>query len=115
MSNFFTNFIGTLAGHTRDDYMAIVERGRDHAEAEENQQALEQYNAAINLKPNRPEGYAARASLYDATGEYEKAIEDYNTLLRIFPKDTSAIESRMLVESHLARKLKREAQKSSPV
>jgi tetratricopeptide (TPR) repeat protein len=115
MSNFFTNFIGTLTGHTRDDYMAIVEKGRDHAELEENQEALDQYNAAINLKPNRPEGYAARASLYDAIGEYEKAIEDYNTLLRIFPKDTSAIESRMLVESHLARKLKKAGKTPSAV
>src|SRR5271170_534329 len=109
MSNFLIQFLNAIGGHHEHcaEYDAFIERGRDFAEQEQNDEALQEYNAAIALLPQRTEGYAARASLYDAIGEYEKSIEDYNTLLTLVPKNTSNVEARMMVEAHLAKKLRK--------
>ena len=42
-------------------------------------------NEAIRLEPDNAESYEIRANIFNNTGKYDRAIEDYNEALRLKP------------------------------
>jgi len=52
--------------------------------------ALNVINAAIRIKPNLPDGYSIRGDVYCEVEDYDRAIADYETVLRIDPNDAYA-------------------------
>ena len=47
--------------------------------------ALENYNKAIQLKPDYSSAYNNRAILYKAMGQQDKALADYNKAIQLKP------------------------------
>lgn len=65
-----------------DSYAAL---GAALAAGGENHKALEFLNAAINIKPQKPESYLSRGSIYYNLGEYAAAVEDYSAVIALQP------------------------------
>jgi tetratricopeptide (TPR) repeat protein len=63
--------------------------------------ALEHYARAIELTPNRPEGYRARGEFYAATGDYHRALADLNRALELDPGDHSGLRNRAMAYAGL--------------
>jgi len=51
-------------------------------------EAIIEYNEAINLKPDFIEAYNNRATAYTATGEYDNAIADCTKAIELDPEST---------------------------
>ncbi len=67
-------------------------------------EALVAFNAAIALDPLNPYGFAERAALRKQQGQVEKALQDYDTALRLPPEDPLIYSARawILATSPLA-------------
>lgn len=58
-------------------------------------QALEEYNKAIQLDPKSSTYYQVRASFYESRlKDYDKALADYTTAIKLNPKDVEIYKSR---------------------
>lgn len=75
----------------RDQAATLVNRGILLAAHESYQDALNDYNKAMALKPELPEPYVGRGNLWFLAGRFDTAINDYNKALDL-----------MLGRSHLA-------------
>ena len=73
---------------------ALIERGLSRSRAGDYSQALDDFDAALALKPNHSDAYFNRGNVYAARQEYWKAIDDYSWALEEFssgPSDTGAV------------------------
>lgn len=68
--------------------------GRSRVEQKEYESAMEVFNQAIDIDPNKPEYYVSRAWLYHLMGNDTYAFKDYEKALDIDPKHSSAYNSR---------------------
>jgi Flp pilus assembly protein TadD len=59
--------------------------------------AIEDYNKAINLKPDNPDAYNNRGTIYTKLGQYQLAIEDFNNAIRLNPDDADTYFNRGFV------------------
>ncbi len=57
-------------------------------------EAILDYNKAIELAPDAPDPYLNRGAALEAKGEYDDAIDDYNKVLSIIPDDPMAYNNR---------------------
>ena len=57
------------------------------------------FTKAIEINPNYAEAYHERGLAYDAIGEYDRAISDYNKAIEINPKYEKAYNHRRLAKS----------------
>lgn len=53
-------------------------------------EAIENYNKAIELNPNDEEIYFSRSNAYYVQGHYDKAAKDYNTAMTLISKRVDA-------------------------
>ena len=60
-------------------------------------QALADFNRALELNPKNPETYICRGNVYLKKANFDRAISDYNQALEINPKYPQAYKSRGLV------------------
>ena len=51
------------------------------------EEAIKDYNKAIELNPNYASAFNNRGSTFNRMGKYEEAIKDYNTALSYLPND----------------------------
>jgi tetratricopeptide (TPR) repeat protein len=58
-------------------HSAYHNRGRAHAEKQEYDQAIIDYNEAIRLKPNFAVAYINRGNAYQSQGKFNKAKADF--------------------------------------
>ena len=58
-------------------------RGIAYEKLGQHQQAIEDYNAAISLKPHYAEDYYNRGIAYNNLGQYQQAIEDFNRAIQL--------------------------------
>jgi len=65
-----------------DYYDAYIQLGNIEA-ARKNKIALQYYNNALRIQPSSTEALYNRGLLYQNTGEIEKAVEDYKSILKI--------------------------------
>jgi Flp pilus assembly protein TadD len=60
-------------------------RGTLYVERRQYQRAIENYDAAVRLKPDDEKLYYHRGNAFNNTGRYQLAIEDYNKAIRLKP------------------------------
>jgi tetratricopeptide (TPR) repeat protein len=70
-----------------DKYETLLKRGIENGENGENNQAIEYFSSALNVKPDGHEALYGRAVAYTNIGDYAKAIKDCSTGLDIKPND----------------------------
>lgn len=75
----------------------LVEQGKDLYKKDEDQQAVDAFQKAINLDPSMAEAHFRLGLAYDALGQkkeaesaYKKAVETYKRLITLNPKDAEA-------------------------
>ena len=65
------------------------------------EKALEDFNRAIKIDPQKAAGYLGRANTLNILGRYQEAIADYDRTLDINPKLANAYINRASAYSHL--------------
>ena len=68
-------------------------RGFANVELEKYQEAIENFNKAIELDPNSAAFYSARGLVYVELGKHQEAINDYNKAIELDPNCKIAIEN----------------------
>lgn len=66
-------------------------------------QALMDFNRAIELDPSRADGYLGRADVLNAKKQYHEALLDYHRAIEINPGFAKAYVNRGIAYSHLER------------
>lgn len=61
------------------------------------ERAIVHYTEALELKPDFPEGYNNRGSVYADAGDVDRAIRDHNTAIKLKPDYASAYNNRGIV------------------
>ena len=64
------------------------------------ERAIVHYTEALELKPDFPEGYNNRGSIYADAGDFDRAIQDHNTAIKIKPDYAAAYNNRGIVYYH---------------
>ena len=64
------------------------------------ERAIVHYTEALELKPDFPEGYKNRGTVYADAGDFDKAIQDHNTAIKLKPDYAAAYNNRGLVYYH---------------
>ncbi|XP_028128031.2 tetratricopeptide repeat protein 14 homolog isoform X1 [Diabrotica virgifera virgifera] len=67
-----------------------VADGIDHFKAGKHVEAFQCLNKALNIDPKNVEGLVARGALYANSGNFQKAIEDFETALKLNPNHGNA-------------------------
>ena len=88
-------------------YIAYLERGLIDGTLENYENALIDYDRAIELRPEYAEAYLLRGQVYDFLDEHEEAIADYTKAIDLKPRFANAYAHRgfaleALGESHRA-------------
>lgn len=58
------------------------------------ERAVMHYTGALELKPDFPEGYNKRGTVYAEAGDFDRAIQDHNTAIELKPDYASAYNNR---------------------
>ncbi|MDJ0818721.1 MAG: tetratricopeptide repeat protein [Desulfobacterales bacterium] len=82
-------------------YDDAIMDGASHLNTGKPEKALEDFNRAIEIKPQVAAGYLGRANTLQILGRYAESIEDYNITLEINPKLANAYVNRASAYSHL--------------
>ncbi|MCL1969880.1 MAG: tetratricopeptide repeat protein, partial [Candidatus Bathyarchaeota archaeon] len=77
-------------------YVILFNRGVEYYKKGNYDLAIEDFNAALRIKPNDYETLRYRGITYRNKGNYDRAIEDFNAALRIKPNDQDALIGRGL-------------------
>lgn len=64
--------------------------GIDHFKAGRHTEAFQCLNKALNIDPKNVEGLVARGALFANSGNFQKAIEDFEAALKLNPSHTNA-------------------------
>lgn len=67
-----------------------VADGIDHFKAGKHTEAFQCLNKALSIDPKNVEGLVARGALYANSGNFQKAIEDFETALKLNPSHANA-------------------------
>lgn len=67
-----------------------VADGIDHFKAGRHSEAFQCLNKALNIDPKNVEGLVARGALYANSGNFQKAIEDFEMALKLNPSHANA-------------------------
>lgn len=76
---------------TCNDY---YNRGNDYLNQEKYDEAISDYNKALELDPKHVYAYNNRGLAYQAQGKYDKAMSDYNKALELDPKHVRTYNNR---------------------
>ena len=76
---------------------AYFNRGRAYAEQGDDDLAIDDYTAAIELDPQFAQAYNGRGRAYDEQGDYEQAMEDYTAAIELDPQYAEAYNNRGLI------------------
>ena len=93
----------TEAGFSQkaEDYADYFDRGLAYGKAGKHNQAIEDFNRAIELNPQAAAAYNNRGLAYYNLGNYEQAIKDCDMALQINPEEAEAYYNRGLVHADL--------------
>jgi tetratricopeptide (TPR) repeat protein len=83
-----------LDPHDELAYVAYLERGLIDGTLENYENALIDYDRAIELRPEYPEAYLLRGQVYDFLDEHEEAIADYTKAIELKPGFANAYAHR---------------------
>ncbi|XP_023947463.1 tetratricopeptide repeat protein 14 isoform X2 [Bicyclus anynana] len=98
-----TNFASLRGGFSSSDYadelrqaqaskwaFRSVAEGIEHFKAGRHSEAFQCLNKALSIDPRNVEGLVARGALYANSGTFKKAIEDFETSLKLNPNHANA-------------------------
>jgi tetratricopeptide (TPR) repeat protein len=83
------------------DYQDAVLDGVSSLNLGRPEQALEDFNRAIDIDPTRADGFLGRANALNTLKRYEEALPDYNRAIEIEPTLANAYVNRGSAYSHL--------------
>ena len=63
--------------------------------------ALQDFNRAIKMKPDRADGYLGRANALNTMQRYREALQDYDKAIELNPGLANAYVNRAVAYSHL--------------
>jgi len=78
-----TRVIRSKQVNQNDLAVALNNRGVAHYDRGQWQQALEDFNRAIELKPDYAKAITHRGAAYSRMGKHDRAIEDHNEAIRL--------------------------------
>jgi len=88
----------TLYDHTLKvtdrNWLIYHNRGVEYKRLGNYRQAIDDYNKAIEIKPNYVDAYINRGVAYKGLGHYKQAIEDLNKAIEIKPDEAKAYSNR---------------------
>jgi len=90
----WTRMLERYAGLPQVQVIVISNRGNSRARQGKLQEALEDYNRAIELSPAAADPHLNRGAVYEALGRLEEALVDYDIVLRNDPQDPAAWNNR---------------------
>ena len=85
-------FIGSIRPR-REDAASHYALGCHLQERKKHRPAIEEFKAAVELKPGNVQAYNAMGISYDALGEYQSAVESYTMALWIDPKQDDVLNN----------------------
>jgi len=85
----------------RSDPQEYISEGNLHYNLQQYEQAIQNYNKALELKPDFPKALYNRGIAYRYVGQYERAIQDYDKALELRPDYPEALVNRGLAYIHL--------------
>ena len=94
-------FLATGCGLGGSKYDDAVLDGVSNLNTGKPEKALEAFNRAIKIDPQKAAGYLGRANTLNIMGRYQEAIEEYDRTLDISPKLANAYINRGSAYSHL--------------
>ncbi len=94
-------FLLTGCGVGVSDYDDAVLDGASHLNRGKPEKALEDFNRAIKIDPQRVDGYAGRANVFNTMGRYRESLRDYNIAIEMDPTLANAYVNRGLAYSHM--------------
>ena len=83
------------------DYDDAVLEGVSNLNLNKPEKALKDFSRAIEIDPNRADGYVGRANTLNTLGRYQEALEDYDKAIEIDPKIANAYVNRGSAYSQL--------------
>lgn len=93
-------FIG-CSNYGKTEYEDAVLNGVAHLNTQKPEKALEDFNRAVSLDPNKADGFIGRGNTLNTLGRYEEAINDYNTALAFDDGIANVYVNRGIAYSHL--------------
>ena len=72
----------------------LLKTAKDHFDKENYNQAIKDYDKAIELKPNYAYAYNNRGIAYNKKGNYDQAIKDYDEAISLNPNYADACNNR---------------------
>ncbi len=87
---------------------AFYHRGNAYTAEEDYDRAIQDYDIAIELKPDHSHAYADRGLAYFGKGAFERAVEDYNVAIRLDPAYAPTYQDRcysLAILGHVERAL----------
>ena len=88
----------SLYGHTLEvtDHNEVIHynRGVVYAGKGDFKRAIEDFDAAIDIKPTLADAYTNRGSAHNSLGNYREAIGDFDSAIKINPGDAEAYNNR---------------------
>jgi tetratricopeptide (TPR) repeat protein len=82
-------------------YDDAIMDGASHLNNGKIEEALADFNRAIEIDPKKAAGYLGRANTLNIMGQYAQSIADYNIVIEINPKIANAYVNRGSAYSHL--------------
>ena len=77
-----------------NDPAAYIKRGNAYWSEGQYDQAISDYNKALEINPRHAKAYYNRGNTYMSTGQYDQAISDFTKALEINPRYAKAYNNR---------------------
>ena len=77
-----------------DSATSLLSQARRAHDAQRPEEALALATKAIEANAEDPSGYSLRASLHEASGRLEEALEDYDRLVQLLPQNADVYNQR---------------------
>ncbi len=97
LSFLLLGFLLFLPGVYAGEASTYYNRGNDHLNKGEYEEAISDYTKALEIEPLSADVYANRGLAYSQIGQNDKAISDFNEALEINPQYALAYNSRAVV------------------
>ena len=82
--------ISLSAADPTSDASAFLQKGINSIQSEDYQQAIKDFDKAIELNPNLAEAYNNRGLVYGKLGNLQQAIKDFDKAIELNPKYAEA-------------------------